>query len=273
MTISLATRAILLTLVFVPLSIVFALNAGTDAPLMTVLVAPVILLLLGGTLTLLSFRRGERPRWRSWLAVLLTFGPAAGLLGAYLFKQYETWQYERRWHVPAAVAHAQERPMTSSLNTAANRELLATLLVALSPDLDERTREQRLAVEAALASGEFDSPLAAFGRATDWQLTYNVDWKDSESLVECLQQLSRMWMVTLTFGVDDALNEAFLDSHDVPELLALADQELSAHNLGLWGWDTGSDSYAGWIGRVTDADFFAEVEITTGTDVRRGGNF
>lgn len=100
MTISLATRAILLTVVLVPLSLLFALKAGPSAPLMTVLVAPILLLLTGGTLALLSLRRHERPLAWSLLALLLTCGPAVGLLSACLFKQYETWQYERQLFTP-----------------------------------------------------------------------------------------------------------------------------------------------------------------------------
>lgn len=163
--------------------------------------------------------------------------------------------------------------MTPSPNFDEQRKWLTALWIALTVDFDERSKEQQQAIEEALASGDYSSPLEAFGRATDWQLTYNVDWKDSESLVQCLQQLARMWMVTLTFGVDNPLDEAFLEAHDVPELLALADEELSTHHLGLWGWDTESDSYSGWIGRVTDADMFARVGEATGVEVRRGGNF
>ena len=53
--------------------------------------------------------------------------------------------------------------------------------------------------------------------------------------------------------------------------MRLADTELAAAGLGLWGWDTEADSIGGWIGRQADAPFFGETARTLDVRIEAGG--
>ena len=91
--------------------------------------------------------------------------------------------------------------------------------------------------------------------AGDWKCTYYVDWKDTDSFIGCVMKLSEKWDCSLTLSQRNS-------SHTVPDLIRLAHKELAKKGLGLWGWDTQGDCYSGWVGRLSDADFFQEVSRT-----------
>lgn len=123
---------------------------------------------------------------------------------------------------------------------------------------------------AEAADEDSEAALWTLKEAIDWQSGFFVDWKDSESFVQCLQQLAQAWGASLSFGVEDALDEDFLDEHDVPELMQRAHAELAAQGLTLWNWDTEGDCYAGWITRSDSAATVQQCSEQLGVEIREG---
>ena len=82
-------------------------------------------------------------------------------------------------------------------------------------------------------------------------LIFSVDWKDSVSLLEEFDVLLSNigHHVTFSWPCADPGEEV-----PVAQLMALAHQQLAPHGLQLWFWDTGCDSYQGWLGRTADAE-------------------
>lgn len=153
---------------------------------------------------------------------------------------------------------------------------LGGLLMSIDPDF--YARRDRLDHLRELAAREdaderFAHLLWLVTEATDWELTYRIDWSDTESCVLCLQKLVGNWSYKLGFGVDDPLDDDFLDHTDVESLLLAAQRELAPRGLSIWGWDTQSDMYCGWIARTGDAVFFEHLSAGLGVEIREGGVF
>ncbi|MGE8392644.1 hypothetical protein HFV04_026900 [Pseudomonas sp. BIGb0427] len=81
----------------------------------------------------------------------------------------------------------------------------------------------------------------------DWESVFFVDWKDTESFVQSVQQLAEARDADVTFGVEDAEDEDFLEGTTVPELMVTAHDELHKQGLVLWNWSTDGDCYSGFI--------------------------
>lgn len=94
----LSTAALLIAFVAIPASVFFAFAGGAYAPLLVIILAPVALAIVGGSLAIMSIYRKEKPMWPSLLALLVTCGPALVLLAAYVHKKYDNYGYERRLH-------------------------------------------------------------------------------------------------------------------------------------------------------------------------------
>lgn len=104
----------------------------------------------------------------------------------------------------------------------------------------------------------------------DWETGYFVDWKDTESFVQCLTGLASAWGTHLSFGTDDPLDDDFLDEVSVPDLMVRAHLELLEKGLVLWNWDTGGDCYGGWISRIDARPVMDVVSALLETEIREG---
>lgn len=109
-----------------------------------------------------------------------------------------------------------------------------------------------------------------FKDITDWRTGFFVDWKDTESFIDCLDTLCETRGVKIDWGVADTSDEEFLGNTSVPDLMQHAYAELTADGLTLWNWSTESDCYSGWISRsVDDAEVYGiseqlQVDFRTG---------
>jgi hypothetical protein len=99
--------------------------------------------------------------------------------------------------------------------------------------------------------------------AVDWESGYFVDWKDTESFVNCVMKLADRWGVTLNFGGDSA-------GAGVPDLMNKAHRELLPKGLMLWSWDTESDCYCGWITKSVSVSAVATISSKLDIEVRSG---
>ena len=148
------------------------------------------------------------------------------------------------------------------------KKAVEKLVRALTPP-GEDPAETISAIDRGWENAE-DGALWLLNDITDWELTYFVDWKDTESFVECLSGIAKRWGATLTFGVDDPLDEDFLDETEVPELMIRAHGELLPQGLLLWNWDTEGDAYGGWITRTESASAVLEAGEALGVEIRPG---
>lgn len=148
------------------------------------------------------------------------------------------------------------------------KKTVEKLVRALTPP-GEDPAETISAIDRGWENAE-DGALWLLNDITDWELTYFVDWKDTESFVECLSGIAKRWGATLTFGVDDPLDEDFLDETEVPELMIRAHGELLPQRLLLWNWDTEGDAYGGWITRTESASAVLEAGEALGVEIRTG---
>lgn len=154
---------------------------------------------------------------------------------------------------------------------------LVALFTSIDPNFYETIHDRMQQMEDLAAQEgseeDYEHLLWLLAESMDWELTYRIDWKDTESCVQCLQQLADNWSYRLTFGVDNPLDEDFLDSTDVESLLVAAQGELEPLGLSIWGWDTASDMVCGWIARSRDAYLFAQLSDRLGVEIRKGGIF
>ena len=109
-------------------------------------------------------------------------------------------------------------------------------------------------------SEDFVSLLDLLSETCDWESTYYVDWKDTDSFVDCVSKNAQSWGCQLAFSGRH-------QDQSVPDLIRLAHAELKASGLGLWGWDTQGDSYAGWIARLSDAPIFQQASEALGVRI------
>lgn len=104
----------------------------------------------------------------------------------------------------------------------------------------------------------------------DWESVFYVDWKDTESFVQSVQQLAEARDAQVTFGVDDPEDEDFLENHSVSQLMVLAHAELQKQGLVLWNWSTLEDCYSGFITTPAAAADLSEIAGMLEVQFREG---
>jgi hypothetical protein len=152
--------------------------------------------------------------------------------------------------------------------------LAAEALLRLINPTEDSAHQQILQLRELLLSKDDEDHcpniLWVINDVVDWESGYCVDWKDTESFAQCVMKLAERWGVTLTFGSEDPLAEDFLSRSNIPDLLNQAHSELQSKGFMLWGWDTDSDCYCGWITKSTSANDVAAISSTLGVEVRSG---
>lgn len=151
--------------------------------------------------------------------------------------------------------------------------LVWNLLVLINPGDEETALRQFAAYRDAAgdAGAEDDQTIWFIKDAIDWTSGFYVDWKDSEALIDCLNQLAARFGLDIDWGGDPS-DEDFLDGTDVPALMAVAYDRLREHGYTLWNWNTGGDAYAGWMALTRDDEAMQQLASVMGVDLRPGSD-
>jgi hypothetical protein len=151
--------------------------------------------------------------------------------------------------------------------------LIWNLLVLINPGDEESALRQFAAYRDAVGeTGEAgDQAIWFIKDAIDWTSGFYVDEKDCETLIDCLNQLAARFGIDIDWGGDPS-DEDFLDSSDVPALLAVAYDRLREHGYTLWNWSTGDDTYAGWMTLSRDDEAMQQLASVMGIDLRRASD-
>lgn len=116
-----------------------------------------------------------------------------------------------------------------------------------------------------------DDWLWALSEVIDWRAGFRVDWKDTASFVTAIEELSARWNLRIDWG-GDLDDEDFAAELDVPALMSTAHDRLREHGYTLWNWNTGEDSYAGWIALSRDDEAMLALCSLLGVEVRPGSD-
>ena len=149
-------------------------------------------------------------------------------------------------------------------------QLVWQLLLLINPGDEELALEQfaQWREARAEAADEEAEPVWLLKDIIDWRSGFHVDWQDRASLVDSLNELASRWNLRIDWGVEDAGDDAFLDSVDAPALMATAYDRLREYGYTLWTWNTASDAHAGWITLASDDEAMRIVAPALGIEVR-----
>ena len=152
-------------------------------------------------------------------------------------------------------------------------EALAWQLLLLVNPGDEETALRQFSAyqEAAATAGDDIEAVWLLKDAIDWTSGFFVDWKDSETFIDSITELVRRWNLEIDWGGDPSDDE-FLEGTDIPALMSTAYDGLRERGYTLWTWDTGSDSFGGWITSSRDDEAMRLVAVALNIELRPGSD-
>jgi hypothetical protein len=112
-------------------------------------------------------------------------------------------------------------------------------------------------------------PMPVIGRVIDWRSGFIVGAQDLRSLIEAIEELVSRWNLDIDWNGDPHEDE-FFDDIDAAELFSIAYDRLAEHGYTLWAWETGDDTYAGFITLTRDAEPLREVATGLGINLMLG---
>lgn len=153
--------------------------------------------------------------------------------------------------------------------------LVWQLLLLINPGDEETALRQFVAYRDAAADDDDEdtSPVSRIQPVIDWSSGFHVDGDDKPSLIDSIGELAARWNLRIDWGVGDPDDEGYLDDTDVPALLSTAHDRLREHGYTLWTWNTGDDTFAGWITLTQDDDAMRllaselHIEVRPASDV------
>ncbi len=152
-------------------------------------------------------------------------------------------------------------------------ESLAWQLLLLINPGDEETALRQFSIyqEAVAESDDEVDPVWLLKDAIDWSSGFFVDWKDTETFIDSVNELVRRWNLEIDWGGDTS-EEEFLQGTDIPALMSTAYDRLRERGYTLWTWDTGSDSFGGWITLSRDDEAMRVVAVAMDIELRPGSD-
>ncbi len=107
--------------------------------------------------------------------------------------------------------------------------------------------------------------LAGFRDAGDAELTFSVDWKDTESMIDSIVALCANLSIDITFDWGTKKPTKTLRPG---QIMLLAHAQLAPLGFGLWHWDTDGDSFEGWIAPLVVTQNISEAAAELDFGVR-----
>ncbi len=152
--------------------------------------------------------------------------------------------------------------------------LVWQLLLLINPGDEELALQQfdayRETGEDDAADEEANGPVWRLKDVIDWRSGFYVDAKDPAALIDSIDELAARWNLRIDWGVEDPGDDEFLETIDVPTLMATAYDRLREYGYTLWTWNTEGDAHAGWITLSTDDEAMRIVAPALGVEVRAG---
>lgn len=151
--------------------------------------------------------------------------------------------------------------------------LIWNLLVLINPGDEESALRQFSLWRDGMtqAQGDESQALWLLKDAIDWSAGFYVDARDSETFVDCMDELVARWNLDIDWGGDTS-DDDYLDGIDVPTLMAIAYDRLREHGYTLWNWNTDDDACAGWIALSRDDEGMQQLCVALGVDIRPGSD-
>ena len=145
------------------------------------------------------------------------------------------------------------------------------LLLLINPGDEETALQQFTEYREAVADVEADEVEAVdvIARVIDWRSGFIVDAHDLRSLVQAINELSSRWNLSIDWDGDPDDDE-FFDDMDCAELFSIAYDRLAEFGYTLWAWETGGDTYAGFMTLTRDAEPLRELATVLGINLMLG---
>lgn len=150
-----------------------------------------------------------------------------------------------------------------------DESLVWQLLRLINPGDEDTALQQFDAWREAIEQGGAADPVETVARVIDWRSGFYVDAGDPRALVQALDELCTRWNLAIDWNGDPDDDEFFADT-DIAALLAIAYDRLAEHGYTVWAWETGGDSYAGWITLGRDAEPMRELATALHINLRLG---
>lgn len=141
-------------------------------------------------------------------------------------------------------------------------------LLLVNPGDDEAAFQQFSACREGIANGA--DPVTALRDAIDWKAGFHMQEDDATGLIEVMDELASRFGLRIDWGVEDAFDDEFLAEAEVPALINIAFDRLREHHYTVWTWETGDDTFAGWIALQRDDEAVRQVAGALGFHVRPG---
>lgn len=159
------------------------------------------------------------------------------------------------------------------IDTGDQEALIWNLLVLINPGDEESALRQFSLWRDGMAEAQGDESQAMWilKDAIDWSAGFFVDGNDTETLVDSLTELVARWNLDIDWG-GDISDDDFLDTTDVPMLMAVAYDRLREYGYTLWNWNTDGDGHAGWIALSRDDEAMQHLCMALGVEIRPGSD-
>lgn len=144
-------------------------------------------------------------------------------------------------------------------------------LALINPGDEETALLQFNDYREAVADADADDvePMAVIGRVIDWRSGFIVDTQDMRSLIEAIDELASRWNLSIDWN-GDPHDDEFFDDMDSAELFSIAYDRLAEHGYTLWSWETGNDTYAGFMTLTRDAEPLRELATALDINLSQG---
>ncbi len=150
--------------------------------------------------------------------------------------------------------------------------LVWQLLLLINPGDEDTALRQFSHYRDALEQADADvQTVLLLKDVIDWRSGFHVDWKDSATFVDAINELASRWNLDIDWGGDPSDDE-FLGSTDIPALMSTAYDRLREYGYTLWTWNTEGEGYGGWMTLAGDDEAMRLLATALDIELRPGSD-